>query len=222
MKTFLFGCVQWGIHLCFAHNGEIPKYYSSKDDAPSFQDKLYQPLGDTDSEAFFCDMLNYLATEFPSSPPSKTDLYETVHQFCTRIAYEHDYIILNFLLSFGENVVLAYSWPGKRPEGKVWNGLHYALRRRLNHGVEDIAAIVSTKPLSEGLDNACDEWIEMKRNQLILFERGIPHASNPTTTLVHDISRLRESIESTAKVVLEDRACKLICNMMPVVRFTAI
>ena len=50
----------WGRNWCFAHNGQLANFAPE----PGF----YQPVGDTDSEAAFCDMLNRLRTQFTSAP----------------------------------------------------------------------------------------------------------------------------------------------------------
>jgi glutamine amidotransferase len=47
----------WGRNWCFAHNGQLA----------NFQPPLgfYRPVGDTDSEAAFCDLLNRVRASFP-------------------------------------------------------------------------------------------------------------------------------------------------------------
>ncbi|HSX72384.1 MAG TPA: class II glutamine amidotransferase, partial [Pseudomonas sp.] len=47
----------WGRNWCFAHNGQL------RDFAPRFD--FYRPVGDTDSEAAFCDLLNRVRGAFP-------------------------------------------------------------------------------------------------------------------------------------------------------------
>lgn len=51
-NTHPFMREMWGRNWCFAHNGQLA------DLAPQLG--MYQPVGDTDSEAAFCDMLNRL------------------------------------------------------------------------------------------------------------------------------------------------------------------
>lgn len=162
----------WGVQLCFAHNGEIPRYYRSQESG-MFDNECFRPMGTTDSEAFFCEMVNYLLEQH-GQRPSNLDLHQTVHEFCTRIASEHDYLILNFVLSIGNTAVLAYSWPGRRPGGKVWNGLHY-LRRRCN-ATGSSSVVVATKPL-----DCSSDWVELQRNELILVQDGRVHTSLRTS-----------------------------------------
>lgn len=49
-NTHPFMREMWGRNWCFAHNGQMPDF------APELG--MYQPVGDTDSEAAFCDILN--------------------------------------------------------------------------------------------------------------------------------------------------------------------
>ena len=51
-NTHPFMREMWGRNWCFAHNGQLADF------APQLG--MYQPVGDTDSEAAFCDMLNRL------------------------------------------------------------------------------------------------------------------------------------------------------------------
>lgn len=50
----------WGRNWCFAHNGQMKEFA-----APA---GFYQPVGDTDSEAAFCDLLNRLRGSFEAAP----------------------------------------------------------------------------------------------------------------------------------------------------------
>ena len=53
-NTHPFMREMWGRNWCFAHNGQLADF------APAAS--IYQPVGATDSEAAFCDMLNRLRT----------------------------------------------------------------------------------------------------------------------------------------------------------------
>ena len=110
--------------------------------------KSYNPVGDTDSEAVFCAILNYLKHEFDSLPTLPV-LYDVLKSLCVEICenkhkhpHQHRHNqslenheaeaeaepIFNFLLMCGEHVQFAYSWPGSRPGSQCWNGLHYLVR----------------------------------------------------------------------------------------------
>jgi len=61
---------------------------------------------------------------------------------------------------------------GSRPGSKVWNGLYYQINKEStlllpSHNT----AIIATKPL----DTMSGNWIEMKKGELIIFHKGLPH-----------------------------------------------
>ena len=185
----------WGIHFCFCHNGDVPKFSSSLhfSEHPLLgntteKDRIFTPVGDTDSESLFCAILNALRAEF-NSPPTLPQLYKTVQKLCKEvIAGEEDTAILNFLLGCGEFTLLAYSWPGARPGSEVWNGLCYTIRQPpftsaelvdMDYKVDfsalttenDRVAVITTKPLTNN-----ETWVEMKRGELLMFDRGLPYS----------------------------------------------
>lgn len=49
-NTHPFNRELWGKHWVFAHNGQLPSFTGSTG--------LFEPVGDTDSEALFCDIMN--------------------------------------------------------------------------------------------------------------------------------------------------------------------
>ena len=67
-----FNREMWGIQWCFAHNGDIPKFTTKADEDGLHQHMpaigaakrsestipAFNPIGDTDSEAVFCAILN--------------------------------------------------------------------------------------------------------------------------------------------------------------------
>ena len=57
----------WGIQWTFAHNGQVPKFDDSRDQEEqpllgqtTISTIHYHPIGETDSEAVFCAILNAL------------------------------------------------------------------------------------------------------------------------------------------------------------------
>lgn len=54
----------WGRNWCFAHNGQLANF------APDVG--FYRPIGDTDSETAFCDVLNRVRSAFPEPVPVET------------------------------------------------------------------------------------------------------------------------------------------------------
>lgn len=131
----------WGIQWTFAHNGEVPKFTLPKNPQEEVccgtaqvpmlgrcTEAMYHPVGDTDSEAVFCAMLNALRAEFTTLPTLPV-LYEAIQKLCCEIVRGHEKsTIFNFLLGCGQYTMFAFSWPGSREGSTVWNGLHYLVR----------------------------------------------------------------------------------------------
>ncbi|EED87009.1 predicted protein, partial [Thalassiosira pseudonana CCMP1335] len=70
----------WGVQWCFAHNGDV----SCFDKAHFSPDRLYNPMGATDSEAIFCAILNALGARFDTLP-SKSVLHDAIASLCDEI-----------------------------------------------------------------------------------------------------------------------------------------
>jgi predicted glutamine amidotransferase len=80
----------WGRNWCFAHNGQLADFQPT----PGF----YRPVGDTDSEAAFCDLLNQLRTAF-AEPVDVQELLPVLVATCGRF---HRKGVFNCLLSDGD------------------------------------------------------------------------------------------------------------------------
>lgn len=193
----------WGIIWTFAHNGEVPKFSNKK----SYQEHpllgrrrtsnltndrneiFYHPVGDTDSEATFCAILNALRAEFTELPTLPV-LYETLQHLCAQIVQgdDEELTILNFLLGCGPYTLFAYSWPGARPGSTVWNGLFYTIRKPpfskarladVDYSVDfsqvtspnDRVAVIATAPLTVD-----EEWKEFRRGELLMFDNGLSYS----------------------------------------------
>ena len=199
-----FSRVWKGVQMTFCHNGDCPHFGTSTttqqqlDEGTAVHlpllgqttpaDVIYHPVGDTDSEAVFCAILNALHVEFPNGLPTLPVLHEFLSVLCNEIIAQHpESTIFNFLLGCGQHTLFAYSWPGKRPTSNVWNGLYYIIReppfstaKLLDTDYEidfrrfttpnDRVAVITTKPLTEEAG-----WTEFQRNELIMFNRGTPY-----------------------------------------------
>jgi glutamine amidotransferase len=195
----------WGINWTFAHNGEVPKFTTPKtnpqeenscnnnnhnfcvgtttDNIPMLGkcvQAVYHPVGETDSEAVFCAMLNALRAEFTTLPTLPV-LYEAIQRLCCEIVRGHEEkTIFNFLLGCGQFTMFAFSWPGSRDGSTVWNGLHYLVRwppfstavlKDVDYAVDfsetngemDRVAIIATKPLTTN-----EKWKEFKKGELLM------------------------------------------------------
>ncbi len=183
----------WGIQWTFAHNGEVPKFTLPKNPQESSTcgaaempilgrsaKPTYHPVGDTDSEAVFCAMLNALRAEFTTLPTLPV-LYEAIQKLCCEIVRgDEKETIFNFLLGCGQYTMFAFSWPGSREGSTVWNGLHYLVRyppfqkaqlKDVDYAVDfnetnsdnDRVAIIATKPLTTN-----ENWKEFERGENFL------------------------------------------------------
>ena len=201
-----FSREMWGIHWSCCHNGDVPLFSNlSNNDNDSTTttttnsplpwigdqpegERIYHPVGKTDSEALFCAILNALKAKFDTLP-SLPVLHVTLQSLLEEIVqHDPENTILNLLLTCGPHILWVYSWPGSRPGSKVWNGLHYTVRdypfrtcctlQDLDYQVdfsrvtskEDRVAVIATKPLTTD-----EEWIELERGELIVFDEGLPH-----------------------------------------------
>lgn len=165
----------WGREFLFAHNGDIPLYYNKREQSSG----PFTTIGDTDSEAFFVDLLNYLYHEFGNnSYPTNLDLCQAISKYCSDLTSNigEEGIILNFILTSGPKTLFAYSHPGSRPGSNVWNGLYFAVSE--DHARNARVVVITTKPPI--LDDQV--WFEIKRGEFLLFEEGVPIKFSPYIT----------------------------------------
>jgi glutamine amidotransferase len=205
----------WGLNFAFAMNGDVPMFKDDPSrklislgpgDSPCKEESYYNPVGTTDSEAAFCAILNALRVRFQKLP-SIPVLYDALQQLCNEIvSADPERTIMNFLLTCGPNTLWVYSWPGSRPGSKTWNGLHYTTRSNpfassrlcdvdytldfsLHTNDDDCVSVIATKPLTDD-----EEWIEMDRGDLIVFNQGRPNISPKS---LFEIELLGHGLQST-------------------------
>ncbi len=185
----------WGIAWTFAHNGNVSimchqcvGHHVCLGRA-SHDDLIFHAIGDTDSEALFCAILNGLRAEFHEIPTLPV-LFLTLQKLANELVQKDDTLINNFLLGVGPHTLFCYSWPGQQQGSTVWNGLYYIVREPpllhtarlvdLDYSVEfDIAtesdrmAVIATKPLTDEKG-----WLEMNLGELIMFNNGIAYTDS--------------------------------------------
>jgi len=164
-NTHPFAREMWGRYWLFAHNGDL------KDFNPSQAD-IYQPVGTTDSEAAFCQILNSLRKRFPDGNPSLPALYDALESL-TRDICEHG--TFNYLLSNGQYLF-----------AHCTTNLCYIVRKapfREAHLIDDDVsidfrevttpndrvAVIATLPLTDN-----EQWTTIDPNQLLVFFDGEP------------------------------------------------
>ncbi|WP_339648839.1 class II glutamine amidotransferase [Halopseudomonas pelagia] len=89
-NTHPFSRELWGQYWTFAHNGQMHAFIP--------QAGPFQPVGSTDSEAIFCDLLNRLRAEFEQRPPLE-QLMDYITRACALYARQG---VCNLLISNGE------------------------------------------------------------------------------------------------------------------------
>lgn len=89
-NTHPFSRELWGQYWCFAHNGQLAGF----EPAPGF----YRPVGETDSERAFCDLLNRLRTTY-GGPVDAEAMLPVLTRAC---AHYRAHGVFNCLLSNGD------------------------------------------------------------------------------------------------------------------------
>ncbi len=154
----------WGRHWIFAHNGDLPHY------APDLSGSVYQPVGNTDSEAAFCTLMHGLRSTFPGAQPPLPELFERVGELAADITAHG---VFNFLMSNGQALFAHCS-----------TRLHYLVRRwpfSTAHLIdedlsidfakyttpEDRVAVIATQPLTDD-----EVWTAFEPGELLMFQCG--------------------------------------------------
>ncbi|CAN5518921.1 class II glutamine amidotransferase [soil metagenome] len=154
----------WGRYWVFAHNGDL------KDYAPELSGP-YRPVGGTDSELAFCDLMNALQKRF-DRVPSTTELAAVLRELTPSIAAHGSF---NYMLSDGDALFAHCS-----------TNLHYLVRKypfavaKLSDEdmsvdfsevtkQRDRVAVVVTEPLTNN-----ETWIPFASGELKVFVGGEP------------------------------------------------
>jgi glutamine amidotransferase len=158
----------WGRYWVFAHNGNLANFVSPPTD-------VYRRVGETDTEAAFCFMLETLRRRFPDGKPELRDLYLSLAE-TTEHLREHG--PFNYLLSDGEHFFAHCS-----------TGLNYIVRQApfaAAHLIDrdvtvdfselttpsDRVAIIATTPLTDN-----EVWTPITADRLVVFQDGAPLAT---------------------------------------------
>lgn len=94
-NTHPFQREMWGHYWTFAHNGTLKSFQSRFRSST----RPFRPVGNTDSEAAFCELLEILWESFPDGQPSLDALHATLTAATGDIARCGEF---NFLMSNGE------------------------------------------------------------------------------------------------------------------------
>ena len=159
----------WGRYWVFAHNGNL-------EPGASRTARVYRPVGDTDSEAAFCAILDDLRERFPSEKPPLPVLLEALAEHTGLLRRRGPF---NYLLSDGEQLF-----------AHATTQLHYLVRQApfaqahlidqdLTVDFEELTtpddrvAIIATTPLTDN-----ETWTAIPLGQVVAFQDGAPLAAH--------------------------------------------
>lgn len=173
-NTHPFTREQWGRYWTFAHNGQLSDYLVL------LQKGKHQPVGDTDSEAAFCWLLNNLDRRYPDKPDDMNAMFRYLGDLCLQL---QAFGIANILLSDG-SYLFAYCssslhWITRRaPFGQaslIDEDISIDFQKQTTPN--DVVTIIATLPLTRN-----EQWHRMEANHYLLFldgERITEICSNP-------------------------------------------
>jgi predicted glutamine amidotransferase len=163
----------WGRYFLFAHNGNLPADAVALSEASRFR-----PVGNTDSEGAFCQLLNGLAENFGTHAPADAVIFEHVAEWARTVGARGEF---NFLLSNGEwllvhcSTQLAYivrQAPFAQAHLKDEDlSVDFAVVTTPN----DRVAVIATTPLTDN-----EVWTVLPAGTLWRFKEGQPVASCQT------------------------------------------
>lgn len=155
----------WGRYWVFAHNGTLEGFASTQTD-------YYRAVGDTDSEAAFCLMLETLRRQFPAGEPSQEDLQASLRGSTERVRQHGSF---NYLLSDG---ITLYAHCSTSLHYIVRES-HFAAAHLIDRDItvdfskladpDDRVAIIATTPLTDN-----ETWQRLVPNHLYVFRNGTP------------------------------------------------
>lgn len=148
----------WGQHWTFAHNGQLKDFTAARGH--------YAPVGETDSEAVFCDLLNQIRSSYPE-PESHERVVPFMAEACSRYRKKGP---LNCLISNSEwlfaycstklaSITHRKNLRSSRPADNLSN--------TENACSEAITTIIATEPLTPQ-----DPWVSLRAGEWKLWRNG--------------------------------------------------
>lgn len=153
----------WGRHWLFAHNGDLKNYHPQLDGD-------YLPVGCTDSELAFCELMQTLRSISVRQPCAVDRVFEALCEVTQRTA-EHG--VFNFLLSNGQSMFahcstrlwyLVRQWPFSNAQ-LVDSDLSIDFAQ--TNSPCDRLCIIATQPLTRN-----ENWARLDPGQLLWIEGG--------------------------------------------------
>lgn len=176
-NTHPFVREMWGENWCFAHNGQLQGFTG--------ETGFYQPIGNTDSEACFCDMLNRVRAHF-DAPPEPDALLPILVASCQQFT---QFGVFNCLLSNGSwlfsycSSKLAYITRRAPFGAATLKDADVTVDFHAETTPNDIVTVIATEPLTNnefwGID-APGDWRLWQHGEILA--EGPNGASDPATT----------------------------------------
>ncbi|WXF88702.1 class II glutamine amidotransferase [Pseudomonas syringae pv. atrofaciens] len=151
----------WGRNWCFAHNGQLADF--------TLGVTFYRPVGDTDSEAAFCDLLNRVREAFPE-PVDVEELLPTLIQACAGYRRKG---VFNCLLSDGDWLFCFCSTKlvqitRRAPFGPArLKDVDVIVDFQAETTPHDVVTVIATEPLTEN-----ENWNRYEPGQWSLWRKG--------------------------------------------------
>lgn len=151
----------WGQYWTFAHNGQLNDF--SAGPGP------FQPVGSTDSEAIFCDLLNRLRARFESRP-DQAELLEALVEAVASYATQG---VCNLLLSNGDWLFTLctskLAWITRRaPFGAAQlSDVDLVVDFQQHTTPNDVVTVIATEPLTSN-----EQWHTYQAGEWRLWQGG--------------------------------------------------
>lgn len=151
-----------GQQWVFAHNGDV-KDFALTERGP------YLPVGTTDSEVVFCEIMNTLYRRFDGHSPSHDELFEVIGELTAKLV---QYGIINFLLSNGEVMFancttrLSYVVRGWPFDSASLIDADWTIDFGKVATPKDLTVVIATTPLTD------EAWTACGQGDLLMFVGG--------------------------------------------------
>ncbi|PJK34134.1 class II glutamine amidotransferase [Pseudomonas sp. S10E 269] len=151
----------WGRNWCFAHNGQLADFNPRA--------TFYRPVGDTDSEAAFCDLLNRVREAFPEP----VDIEKVLPDLTAACSEYRSKGVFNCLLSDGDWLFCYCSTKlaqitRRAPFGPArLKDVDVIVDFQAETTPNDVVTVIATEPLTDN-----ENWTRYEPGQWSLWRRG--------------------------------------------------
>lgn len=155
----------WGRYWVFAHNGNLANFVSPPTD-------VYRAVGQTDSEAAFCLMLEKLRREYPTCKPPLRELHASLAATTEELRRFGPF---NYLLSDGEHFFAHCSTALNYIVRKAPFAAAHLIDRDVTVDFNELTtpsdrvAVIATTPLTDN-----ERWTPIAPDRLFVFQDGAP------------------------------------------------